>query len=138
MAMIEINTNPSRGELRYFGLLLAVFFGVVGAILAWRFQAWPVARGLWIGGAAAGVVYYAIPPIRRWMYVGWMYLAFPIGWVISHIMMAAIYYLVFTPIGLFMRLLGRDPLSRSFDESADTYWVEHQPDENPDRYFRQF
>ena len=49
--------------------------------------------------------------------------AFPIGWVVSHALMAAIYYLVITPMAVAMRLLGRDPLDRRFDRDATTYWV---------------
>jgi len=46
--------------------------------------------------------------------------------------------LVFTPIGLTMRLFGWDPLERRFDPNASTYWVEHKPPASPSRYFQQF
>jgi hypothetical protein len=67
-----------------------------------------------------------------------MYAAFPIGWVVSHVMLALIYYGVMTPIGLVMRLLGRDPLKRKLDRSADTYWEPREPIANSKRYFQQF
>ena len=84
------------------------------------------------------LVAYAVPPLRRPLYLGWMYVAFPIGWVISHVVLAIVYYLVFTGTGLVMRLLGRDPLQRRFEPDAQTYWVEHRPGEDLARYFRQF
>jgi hypothetical protein len=76
----------------------------------------------------------------RWIrpvFVTWMRLAYPIGWTVSHLMLATIYYLVITPIGLVMRLLGRDPLQRRWDRQASTYWVAHNPGGDMARYFRQ-
>ena len=53
------------------------------------------------------------PEWVRLIYVGWMVLAFPIGWTVSQVMLAVMFYGLFTPIGLVFRLLGRDPLHRS-------------------------
>jgi hypothetical protein len=72
------------------------------------------------------------------MYIGWMYLAFPIGWTVSHVLLAVTYYLVLTPIGLIMRAVGRDPMRRRLDPEAKSYWIEHRPDRDPSRYFRQY
>ena len=78
------------------------------------------------------------PPVRRWIYVGWIYAAFPIGWTVSHVLIAGIYYLLITPIGLIIRATGRDPLLRKFDRSAPTYWTPHPPPGDVKRYFRQY
>jgi hypothetical protein len=138
MAMIEIKKNPSRKELAWFGLLLLCFCGTIGALLYWKFDVPHVARIVWIAAAAVTLVYYAVPPIRRPIFVGWMYAAFPIGFVISYVLMAVIYYAVITPIGIMMRILGRDSMYRRFDRDAATYWHERRTDEAQDRYFRQF
>ena len=47
------------------------------------------------------------------IYVGWMILAFPIGWTISQVILVVMFFGLFTPIGLIFRLLGRDPLHRA-------------------------
>ena len=39
-----------------------------------------------------------------------MVLAFPIGWTVSQVMLALMFFGLFTPIGLVFRLIGRDPL----------------------------
>jgi hypothetical protein len=62
----------------------------------------------------------------------------PIGLVVSFVMLGLFYFLLITPLGLVFRLLGRDPLHRRFDPKAETYWVEHQPADRPERYFQQF
>ena len=63
---------------------------------------------------------------------------YPIGWIISHALLAMIYYLAITPIGVVMRLCGRDPLQRALDRSAKTYWTPHNVSEDTERYFQQF
>ncbi len=138
MSLIAINKNPSPNDLKWFGLVLALFFGVLGGVIWWRFGQVSVARGLWIAGAALATVYYALPPVRRAMFVGWMYLAYPIGWTISHVILALTYYVVLTPIGLIMRMFGRDPMHRRLDPQAETYWVQRPAATDSKRYFRQF
>jgi hypothetical protein len=138
MAIIEINRNPSRRELAWFGALFMLFFAIIGGVIAWRFSGIAVAKWMWGIAALITAVYYALPPVRRPLYLGWMYAAYPIGWVISHVLLALIYYLVFTPIGFIMRSIGHDPLSRKYDRAASTYWIEHRPGGDPARYFRQF
>jgi ABC-type uncharacterized transport system permease subunit len=135
--MIEINKNPSKKELAWFGLLCLAFFGVIGLSVLHKAHAIRPAIIVWAIGAAGVALYYAIPPLRRPIYLGWMYAAYPIGWAVSHIVLAIAFFLVFTPVGLLMRLLGRDPLARQFDPSASTYWTAHDPGTHPDRYFRQ-
>ena len=138
MAVIEINKNPSRRELLVFGLLLLIFAGIVGGLIWYKFESPGIAQKVWIAGAALVALFYAVPPIRRPLYLGWMYAAFPIGFVVSHVILGVVYYLVFTPIGLLMRLVGYDPMSRKMDRRAASYWIEHDPHRDPARYFRQF
>jgi Saxitoxin biosynthesis operon protein SxtJ len=136
MALFEINKNPSRRELLWFGVALAAFCGVVGALLRWRFGAPGAARAVWIAGAAIAALYYALPPIRRAVYLGWTYASWPIGWVVSHVILGITWYLVITPTGLVMRMLGHDPMRRRFDREAPTYWTPHR--ERDGGWFSQF
>lgn len=138
MAIIEINKKPSRRELNWFGALFATFFGVFGGLIWWKFDAPQVAVVIWVVAGAITVIYYAVPPLRILLYLGWMYAAFPIGWTVSQLVLVIVYYLVVTPTGLLMRLRGHDPLRRHFDKEAQSYWVEHRPGGEPTRYFRQF
>ena len=144
--MLEINTNPSRDDLRWFGLILAAVFGIVGAIvwlktwLLFGMGADPTMGSKIIWGIAVvfPIVYYAIPPLRKPLYVGFMYAVFPIGWVVSNVILAITYYLVLTPIGLLLRLGGKDPMERRLMPEAQTYWREHRTGDDPARYFKQF
>jgi hypothetical protein len=74
----------------------------------------------------------------RRVYVGMMYATFPIGWVVTHVLLTAIYFAVFTPIGLALRLAGRDPMTRRLDPAATTYWIRRERTPQPRDYFSQF
>ncbi|MFV2069926.1 MAG: hypothetical protein ACC645_23415, partial [Pirellulales bacterium] len=88
MAIIEINRNPSPRELRWFGFLFALFFAVVGGVARWRWQAPTAATTIWGVAAVVITLYAALPPVRRPLYLAWMFAAFPIGWVVSHTLLA--------------------------------------------------
>ncbi len=137
MAMMEINWNPSRKELRQFGFLCLAFFG---AIAAWKWSHDGVTLGVQVLAAAAvagGVLGAAAPQALKYVFVGWIVAVFPIGWTISHLLLGFIYFLVLTPIGLVLRALGHDPMNRTLDREAKTYWTTHEQAPVA-RYFRQF
>ena len=136
MALIRINRNPSRNQLILFGAAWLVFFGVWGYVAATK-ESPALARGLWILAGAVPLAGIFFPGGLRHVYIGLSYATYPIGFMVSHVVLAIVYYLVFTPIGLIMRLLGYDPLSRRFDAKASSYW---KPRPNPKpvaSYFRQ-
>ena len=136
--MIGINRNPSHRELLFFGLLLGLFTVLVGALAYLQWDAPAAASKIWIAGGSLTVLHFVIPPLRRFFYLTWMYSAFPIGWAVSHTMLAILYYCILTPIGLIMRLMGYDPMSRRLRSEHHTYWEKYSPEDNPKRYFRQF
>lgn len=95
-----------------------------------------LAAGIGIGLIGAGFVLVSRTRGTA-LYRVWMLAAMPIGWVLSHAMMLAVFYGVVTPIGLLVRATGRDPMTRRFDGSAASYWVPHEPVTDPKRYFKQ-
>jgi len=139
MALLELNRDPTPRQVRQFGVYLLPGFCLLLAM-------WGAYRGfdrLLVGAelciAVASLVVTLVRP--RWtraLLLAWMWITFPIGWVISHTLLAAIYFLVITPIGLLMRAVGRDPLQRSLEPGQRTYWIERQPQREPSSYFRQF
>jgi len=136
MALFQLNLKPSTKELRWFaGLWLPLF----GAMLAWMlFRKFddPLAA-LAIAGAVAAVASagLASPRIIRPVYLGMMRITFPLGWVISHVILFVAYFLVITPVGLVVRWF-HDPMQRLFDRAAPSYWIPRQQPERS-RYFRQ-
>jgi len=138
MAIIDINLNPSKRDLRWFGWILFLFFALMGGIVYWQSGATYIANALWAIGAVLGAAYYLLRPLRRPIYLGFMYLVYPIGWTLSHVMFSFIYYIVLTPIGLIMRAFGYDAIQRRIDHKATTYWVKRDANIESSRYLRQF
>lgn len=136
--MIDVNWNPSHRELRQFGGIWIVFFSLVAAYLQFKAGYPTAATVVGIAAVTIGGLGLAVPRAIRPVYVTWMFLAFPIGWTISHLLLGAIYYLVMTPVGLLLRAFGNDPMKRRFEPDAKSYWTEHETAEDVSRYFRQY
>ena len=136
--MIGIKTSYSRRELMWFGPLFALFAGLVGGVASWKFDAPGFAKWVGLVSAAIVAIYYAVPPLRKPIFVAWLAAVFPIGWVVSHLLLSVVFYLVVFPIGLLVRLFGYDALRRRREPDAESYWIEREPRDDPRRYFRQF
>jgi hypothetical protein len=136
--VITIPTNPSDRDLRWFGGLGMLFAWGVAGWLLFRHNAHGWAIGLAIVGLVAGLLAFVRPQFLKWVYIGWMWAVFPIGWLIAHILLAVVYYGVLSPVGLLLRLAGHDPLQRRPDRQATTYWRPRTRERKPSDYFRQF
>jgi hypothetical protein len=136
MSLIRINHHPSVRQLRVFAGAWLIFFGLLAIFLRAKGHQY---AAIAVGGIAIGVpsVGLAAPEVLRLAYLGLSYATFPIGWVISHAILAALYYVVFTPVGLLLRLFDYDPLDRRIDRAATTYWKPRDKPSSVDRYFRQ-
>lgn len=137
--MLEFRTDPTPREQRQFvGIWLPAMAVLLGAIAYWRFQAAWLGMAIWGVGGVATAVGIMFPRSRRPLWIAWMGAVFPIGWVVSHVALVLVYYLVMTPIGLALRLSGHDPLQRRFDRESPTYWKERTDVRSPRDYLRQF
>ncbi|MBI1924667.1 sxtJ [Candidatus Poribacteria bacterium] len=119
--------SQKRKRLRQFGLLVGGIFALIGFWQLYRGHHETVRIVLWsLGGFLIGAGLIA-PTILAPIYVAWMKLAFILGWVNSRILLSIIFFLLFTPIALVLRLLGRDALDRRIEKQATSYWRERQP-----------
>lgn len=135
---MEINWHPTRKELRVFSALWIVFFAIIGGIVYRRTGSSGLAWAILLGAALVGIGGLLWPRAIRPVYLVWMVAAFPIGWTISHLVLAAVFYFLCTPIGLLLRLAGKDAMKRSFDRGADSYWDPKTSPREPRSYFRQY
>lgn len=136
---VSLALNASAPRLRQcLGLLIPLAFGAAGFVPTRGIDPMHIAAGIWGFGGLATLVIWLSPGFARAVYVGWMFAAEPIGWTISHAILGIVFYLVITPIGLVVRLLGNDPMCRKLDPSAATYWIPRKPVEDVKRYYRQF
>ena len=139
----DVNWRPDWEARRTFGKTLVLGFLAIGVLL-WLLVRWKTGRWadwpLWLGGicASIGAICWMAPGLARPFYVFWYAVGGAIGCVIASALLALVFFLVITPIGLVLRALGRDPLERKWDRKATTYWKDAEKSVDAKRYFRQF
>lgn len=136
MSLLRLNRHPSARQLLVFALAWLLIFGAL-ATAQWRHG-----RTMWAAGFAGVAV--ALPLLGlgwreglRHVLVGLSHVTYPLGLVVSTVVLGGIYYGVLTPIGLLLRLGRYDPLQRRFDRKAATYWQLRADRRDPASYFRQ-
>ena len=118
-----VNTNPDKQELRKFGLVFAgMVILIFGLLLPWI---WDKSSPMWpwivaaVFVAAALLVPMALGPVYRlWMKIGHV-----LGWINTRIILGIMFFLMFAPVALLLRLLGKDMLKQRLDASATTYRI---------------
>ena len=134
--MSKSNATMSNKEIRQFGLvtggMLILFFDL---LIPWI---WGLSMPLWPVVAAAVLASMALvlPAALGPVYKIWMRFAEALGWVNTRIILGLIFFLVFFPFGIVMRMFN-DPMRRKFDQAADSYRVSSNPTkpENLERPF---
>ena len=120
----ESNTAVSGPELRQFGLLfgaiLVLLFGLLlPFLIGYNFPLWPWAVAL-IFAVLALLAPTALTPFYR----AWMRFGLIAGFINTRIIMFVLYYALFVPTGLVMKLFGRDALARTRGgKNTDSYRV---------------
>lgn len=139
MGLVKLDLNPPPAQLRQFGWIAPTMLLVIGLVLRWRVGLpTPVVAGLCAAGILIFIFSRVSPKLVRPVYVGLMIAGFPIGWVMSHLLLAVFYFGIITPLALIFRLAGRDMLHRRWNRSRSSYWTDHPQAQNIERYFRQY
>jgi hypothetical protein len=137
MQLTDIPLSPSSRTLRQFAGLWLGFFA---ALAGWH--------GLAHGRTAAAALLLAVallpgvagllrPRLLRPLFVGCTLLTFPVGWLTATLLSALLYYGLFTPLGLFFRLRGRDALLLRRPRRA-SYWTPRTDEPDARRYLQPF
>ena len=134
--MSKSDTKMSPKELRKFGLvtagMLILFFDL---LIPWIWDipmpVWPLYPAVILASMAL-IIPAALGPV----YKIWMRFAEALGWINTRIILGLIFFLVFFPFGIIMRMFN-DPMRRKFDQSAKSYRVSSNPTkpENMERPF---
>ena len=82
-----------------------------------------------------GVVY---PKALEELHDKWLRFAHVLGWFNTRLLLSLFYYLVITPVGVVMRLFGRDPLDRKWASEQKSYWITRDEQRSHDHYEHQF
>ncbi len=139
MGLVHINWKPDAKQLRQFGWAMLIGFTLIGAICQFVISKplpFSVTRYIYGFAVVAGLLGLSGTRAALPVYWAWMAVGFVMGNVISRVLVAAFFYLLITPMGLVMRLFGRDKLH--LREPASTTWVDLSPPGSKESYERQF
>ncbi len=117
-----MNKAPSN---RSFCWTFTVFFALAGAWSAWSDGIGFVFE-LPLAAVFAGVTLFR-PDSLSQLNRGWMKVAEVLNVVVSPVVLAVMFYGVFTPAGYLMRLAGKDPMRRKYEPGSSSYWIERTP-----------
>ena len=115
MNKIKISSN------RNFGLVFFIVFLIISL--------WPLINGdsIRIWSAIISLIFLILglmnsklltPLNKLWFKFGMI-----LGAIVAPITMGVVFFLVVTPIGLVMRIMGKDLLNKKYDKKKNTYWI---------------
>lgn len=130
----KINWHPQNRDLRKFGWVILVGFGILGTLLYFKHKV-NSADWMWGIGGFVGLLAVIFPSAARPFYFIWMGIGFALGSVMSRVVMTIIFYGVISPVALFFRMIKRDALRiRSENKSRNSYWENLPPADDPTSY----
>lgn len=131
------NIKSGRSDLRKFGITVGIVVGLIGGLLLWKDRgSYPYFLTISVFLIVSGILFpKVLLPLQR----VWMTIAVIMGWFMTRVILSILFYLVFTPIGLIARLMGKEFLELKIDKRRDSYWIyrKEKPYDRRD-YERQF
>ena len=138
MQWSDIPRDPAARTLRQFAGLCILFFG--GSAI-WQYVVHSRAElSIWLGVLALtlGSIGLLFPRVLKPVFVTWMMVTFPIGWLVSRVLLMFLFWGVMTPVALAWRAVGRDTLQLRRKPGATTYWTAKERPVSIESYFRQY
>src|SRR4030042_2060623 len=129
--------NLDRDSLRKFGITMGIAFLVITLLIfiKHRHAIFPAL----VISALFFILAMLTPLVLKPIYIIWMRFAFILGWINTRIILVLMFYLIFTPIGIFLRVFKKDLLDRKIEKNKESYWHKKEPVIfNPGIYERQF
>ena len=114
------NIKSEKSDLRNFGIIISIILLIISGFLFWKekesFQIF-LAIGITLFLTAI-----AIPFVLKPVYWIWMIFAVILGWFMTRVILSLLFYLIFTPIGLALRLFGKQFIELRWNKSEKSYW----------------
>ncbi len=123
--------NPK--ELRKFSIGLAVLLLIITAYIFIKYDTLniilPVTAGIVL---LIGMVW---PPGIKSVFIIFSYFGIGMNWVVTNVILFLLFFVIFTPMGLVMRLLGKKLLETGFKKTDSTYWINRPEEQQRDGNF---
>lgn len=129
--------NTDKVTLRKFGITMGIAFFIITLLILIR------NKHSILPTSIISVIFFILaaiaPPLLKPIYISWMKLAFILGWINTRLILFIIFYLVFTPMGLAIKLFRVDLLDKKIDGRQESYWKKKEKRPfSPLNYERQF
>lgn len=118
--------RTETNQLRNFGLMVGGILLIIGLWPALLRSEDPPGLVAVLGGLLV-VLGLGLPKVLGPVYRVWMILGHALGWVNTRILLGIVFYGLLTPMGLIMRLFGKDSMRRQFVQEAHTYRIVRRP-----------
>ena len=107
-----------------FGFIFTIFFVIIGIYPLWygnNIRLWSLVLAFIFLFITIFLPRVLIVPNKLWFIIGKL-----LGNIVSPIIILLLYFLTVTPIGIIMRLLGKDLIGLKLDKSAQSYWIKRE------------
>ena len=129
------NISSTRKDLKSFGLTVGIALFII--YLIWRKQDFAVYVA--IAGGILIILGLTVPIVLKPFQKVWMGLSIVLGFIMSHLILFILFYLVFVPLGVIGRLAGKEFIQLKLSNSKDSYWEKRKDhDDGLERYEKQY
>ena len=118
------NIETSNGSEKSFGIVFAgifLFIALYPLVYEGHIRLWAVAVALVFLATAYVTPVLLVLPNKLWFELG-----LAIGRLVGPIVMGLIYFITVVPVGLIMRLIGKDLLRQKLNPDVKSYWIERE------------
>jgi len=131
------NIKTAKKDIRSFGVTFGIIFLIIAGFLYFQekdsFQLFIYLAGSF---SFSGII---LPIVLKPAYMIWMIFAVILGWFMTRVILSLLFYLIITPIGLFLRILGKDLLGLKEAKNQKSYWsMRNSEKEQKQNYEKQF
>ena len=125
-------------EARKFGVILTFILLGIAALSLWRQHHGRATVMASVAVVVLGCTFLAAPLWLKFFRV-WMKFAELLSWVMTRVLLSLFFYLILTPAGFVMRVLGKAPLDLAWKDGKPTYWIDKPEVEyTVERYSKQY
>ena len=131
------NIKTGKKDIRSFGITFGIIFLIIAGFLYYQekdsFQLF-----IYLAGSFSGLG-FILPILLKPFYMVWMIFATILGWFMTRLILSLLFYIIITPIGLFLKILGKDLLDLKEQENKKSYWtIRNSEMEKNQNYEKQF
>jgi hypothetical protein len=122
MSEVDSHIEIKQGSEKSFGIVFSIVFLIVALyplINSNEFHTWAL-----VVSVVFLLLTFTVPQVLSLPNKLWFMFGTLLGSIVAPIVMALVYFITVLPIGLIMRLLGKDLLKQKLDKNAKSYWIE--------------